>query len=70
MLICIVLIISTATVILNKNEQSVDLDLSRFDELGLNGKEVKNIITGKQLVWDKTLELSERGVTILTTKIY
>lgn len=57
------------TLILNKNKQPASLDLTRFDEIGLKGKAVKNIITQEQTTWRNTLELDKRGVTILTTKI-
>lgn len=55
--------------IINKNETVQNLDLLRFSEIGLNGKTLKNIITGESLIWDKSLELKEKGSVILTTKI-
>lgn len=54
--------------ILNRNEEPVELDLERFKELGLEGKELKNIISGKTISWDDSLELPERGPYFLTTK--
>lgn len=59
----------TVVVILNKNEQELNLDLNRFDEMGLNGKTVKNIITDETINWNSSLNLNEKGVTILTTKL-
>ncbi|MFK5959247.1 MAG: glycoside hydrolase family 13 protein [Lutibacter sp.] len=56
-------------VILNKNEESINLDLTRFEEIGLQGKRVKNIITNKEFNWDKSLELKSRGIIMLTTKL-
>ena len=56
-------------VILNKNEESINLDLTRFEEIGLEGRTVKNCITNKEFMWGKSLELKSKGITILTTKI-
>jgi len=58
-----------ATVILNKNEKPTDLDLSRFEEIGLQGKTVKNIITEEEFTWFNSLKLNSKGIIILTTKI-
>lgn len=55
--------------ILNKNNQPFDLDLSRFEEVGLNGKTLNNIITGESFTWDQSLILNEKGSLILTTKM-
>ena len=55
--------------ILNKNEEAVDIDLSRFDEVGLNGSTVQNIITGESFIWTDTLRLETMGSTVLTTKL-
>ncbi|GGD14507.1 glycoside hydrolase family 13 protein [Hyunsoonleella pacifica] len=54
--------------ILNKNIDEVDLDLSRFKEIGLDGKSLKNIITGATVKWDKTLKFNTKGSVMLTTK--
>jgi len=54
--------------ILNKNQESVDLDLQRFQELGLQNSSMKNLISGEELQWNKTLKLPERGAYFLTTK--
>ncbi|APY11422.1 alpha-amlyase [Seonamhaeicola sp. S2-3] len=55
--------------IINKNETPIQLELDRFDEVGLKGKTLKNIITGETFVWNDVLELKEKGSLILTTKI-
>lgn len=57
------------TVILNKNTEPNNLDLNRFDEIGLNGKKVKNIVSEKEFTWNKTIKLNSKGITILTTKL-
>jgi len=57
------------TVVLNKNEEEYKLDLSRFNEIDLNGKKVKNIVSGKDFIWNETLKLKSKGITILTTKL-
>ena len=55
--------------VLNKNENPIDLDLNRFEEIGLNGKNLKNIVTEEEIVWGNTLKLNEKGSIILTTKM-
>jgi glycosidase len=57
------------TVILNKNEHPIDLDLNRFNEVGLNGKQLKNIVSDKVHTWDNSLHFNGKGITILTTKL-
>ncbi|WP_282123641.1 glycoside hydrolase family 13 protein [Algibacter mikhailovii] len=55
--------------IINKNEKPVRIDLTRFDEVGLNAKKVKNIITGAEFIWGNTLKLDTKGSLVLTTKL-
>ncbi len=57
------------TVILNKNEKVIELDLTRFEEIGLQGKIVKNIISEDKFYWNNTLKLNSKGITILSTKL-
>jgi len=59
----------TVVHILNKNDDPIDLDLSRFEEIGLNGKPLNNIVTEDVVGWNDKLSLKEKGSTILTTKI-
>ena len=59
----------TVLAILNKNQNQASLSLDRFKELGLSGKEVRNIITGARFIVDKELILSEKGIVLLTTKL-
>jgi len=56
-------------VILNKNEQPISLNLNRFEEVGLTGKSVKNIITGEAFIFENTLEINSKGVLLFTTKL-
>jgi glycosidase len=56
-------------VILNKNEQPVSLDLSRFEEVGLAGKPVKNIITGETFIFENDLHINSKGVLLFSTKL-
>ena len=58
----------TVVLILNKNDNPVDLELSRFDEIGLKGKILKNIISNEAFTWNDNLIINNEGVTILTTK--
>ncbi len=55
--------------ILNKNNEVVDLDLSRFGEMNLKGKTFKNIISGETIIWDNSLNFRAKGSILLTTKI-
>lgn len=55
--------------IINKNKNRVQLDLKRFDEIGLNGKAVKNIITDHQFFWGDNITIEKKGSVILTTKL-
>ncbi|MEM9678950.1 MAG: cyclomaltodextrinase C-terminal domain-containing protein [Bacteroidota bacterium] len=59
----------TVVHIINKNDEPITLDLKRFEEVGLNGKTVKNIITGETMTWDNEMILNEKGSYILTTKL-
>lgn len=56
-------------VILNKNQKEINLDLTRFNEIGLNGKKVKDINTSEEFTWNNSLKLKEKGVLILSTKL-
>jgi glycosidase len=56
------------TIILNKNNTPFSLDLTKFDEIGLKDKEVKNLISGEVINWDDSLELPNKGIYIFTTK--
>ncbi len=58
----------TVVLILNKNDEKVELDLNRFEELELQGAELKNLITGEIITWDESLELPEKGPYFLSTK--
>ncbi|PQJ72574.1 glycoside hydrolase family 13 protein [Polaribacter butkevichii] len=58
----------TVVHIINKNEQPITLDLKRYEEVGLSGKKLKNIITGEDFIWNDEIHLTEKGSIILTTK--
>ncbi|MFA5296757.1 MAG: alpha-amylase family glycosyl hydrolase [Lutibacter sp.] len=58
----------TVVVILNKNEAPVTLDLNRFEEVGLKGKSLKNIITDEVFIWNDAMQIDSKGVIILSTK--
>jgi hypothetical protein len=55
--------------IINKNEQPITIDLKRFEEVGLNGKTIRNIISDEEFVWKESITLTEKGSIILTTRI-
>jgi len=54
--------------ILNKNKKAFTLDLNRFKEIGLTGKEVRNIISNDKFVWEDSLKIDEKGIIMLTSK--
>ncbi|QOD60873.1 glycoside hydrolase family 13 protein [Polaribacter haliotis] len=54
--------------IINKNEKPITIDLKRYSEIGLQGKILKNIISGEEFTWGDSIELSKKGSIILTTK--
>ena len=56
------------TVILNKNDKPISLDLNRFEEIGLTGKQVKNIITDEAFMFENNIEIGSKGVLMFTTK--
>ncbi|WP_434037557.1 glycoside hydrolase family 13 protein [Formosa sp. 4Alg 33] len=58
----------TVVLILNKNEDAKELDLTRFKELNLEGKTLKNVVTGATVTWETQLKLTEKGPLLLTTK--
>lgn len=55
--------------ILNKNEEPITLDLKRYSEIGLDGKKLKNIVSDEEFIWNDSITLKEKGITILTTKM-
>jgi len=55
--------------IINKNKNKIQLDLRRFEEIGLKGEAVKNIISDHQFFWGDNITLEEKGSVILTTKL-
>ncbi|MCF1190929.1 glycoside hydrolase family 13 protein [Mangrovimonas sp. AS39] len=59
----------TVVCILNKNEASMTIDLKRYSEMGLTDKELTNIVTGETIKWSDSIQLNQRGVVLLTTKI-
>jgi glycosidase len=58
----------TVVHIINKNEEPITIDLKRYKEVGLEGKKLKNMITGEEFLWNDEIHLSEKGSIILTTK--
>jgi glycosidase len=59
----------TVVCIINKNESPIHLDLNRFDEVGLEGKTLKNIISNDEIKWKSPLEIINKGSVLLTTKL-
>lgn len=59
----------TVVHILNKNEDPVHLDLNRFEEVGLKGKVLRNVISDESFIWNDKLILDKKGSVILTAKL-
>ncbi|MEQ3663156.1 glycoside hydrolase family 13 protein [Olleya sp.] len=59
----------TVVHIINKNSEPISLDLKRFEEVGLQGKTLKNIVTNETFVWEDEITLNERGSVLLSTKL-
>ncbi|TNF75129.1 MAG: alpha-amlyase [Bacteroidetes bacterium] len=57
----------TVVVILNKNQDPVSLPLDRFEELGLDGVTLRNVITDDTISWTERLTLKGPGAFIFTT---
>ena len=58
----------TVVLILNKNDEEVELDLSRFKEMVLDNREMTDIISGENLIWADKLVLKDKGAIVLKTK--
>ena len=58
----------TVVHIINKNDKPIPIDLKRYAEVGLEGKTLKNIITGEEFVWGDVINFKEKGSIVLTTK--
>ena len=54
--------------IINKNENPIEIGLERFEELELNGKTLKNIISDETLVWGDSIMLHVKGSYIFSTR--
>ena len=54
--------------IVNKNDKPITIDLKRYKEVGLQGKNLKNIITGEDFFWGDSINLTNKGSLIFTTK--
>lgn len=54
--------------VLNKNEEAVNLDLTHFRELGLAGKTFKNVVSRETFQWQDELEIPGEGAFLFTTK--
>jgi glycosidase len=58
----------TVLVLLNKNETPVTLPLDRFQELGLTGRSLNEILTGETVIWSGSLTLKRPGAYIYSSK--
>ncbi|MGB1448315.1 MAG: glycoside hydrolase family 13 protein [Flavobacteriaceae bacterium] len=57
----------TLMLILNKNTTPVEMDLSRFNELNLNGSWFKNILGKEKFQWKNTLQLRQKGAYLFSS---
>ena len=56
------------TIILNKSERT-SVSVEMVKEIGINGKKVKNIITGEEMIFEGDITINAKGVTLFTTKL-
>jgi glycosidase len=56
----------TVMLILNKNDQTVTLDMNRFQEMDILGSRFKEVISGTELEIGAELVLKSKGVQLLT----
>jgi glycosidase len=54
--------------ILNKSDRT-SVSVEMVKEIGINGQKVKNIITGKEMIFEGEITINAKGVTLLTTKL-
>jgi len=54
--------------IINKNKSPINLDLKKFKEIGIDGKKLKNIISGEIITWKDEIKLNSKGSILLTNK--
>lgn len=55
-------------VILNKSDET-SIEIQIVKEIGLDGKKMKNIVSGESFIWGKKLTINPNGITLLTTKL-
>ena len=53
--------------LLNKNTEAYELNLNRFKEIGLDDRALFDPITGKEIIWEGSMNLVQKGALILTT---
>ncbi|WP_460217750.1 glycoside hydrolase family 13 protein [Psychroserpens sp. MEBiC05023] len=58
----------TVVLILNKNDEPITIDLKRYAEIGLDGKVLRNVISGDDFTWNDAITLTSKGPLLLTTK--
>ncbi|TYP99036.1 glycosidase [Tenacibaculum adriaticum] len=59
----------TVVLILNKNDKPITIDLKRYAEIEVSGKQLKNIVTGESMTWGDDIKLDKKGCLLLTTKL-
>ena len=57
----------TVVLVLNKNEEPVSLELSRFSELQLTNRKLTEVVSGDEVNWNEKLSLNRKGAYIFTT---
>lgn len=58
----------TVVVIINKNDNPITIDLAHYDEIGLKGKTLMNIVTDEIFTWKDEITLKTKGISLFTTK--
>ncbi|WMI68544.1 glycoside hydrolase family 13 protein [Mangrovimonas sp. YM274] len=57
----------TVVLIINKNNVEQTIDLDRFEQLGLKGKSMTDILSKEKIVWDRNVTLPAKGMLLLST---
>lgn len=54
--------------VLNKNTQPIQIDLTRFEELNFQGKKFINVLEAGEFDWSNQIELKKQGAFLFQEK--
>ena len=55
-------------IVINKSE-TTEIETSILSEMNMNGKQLKDILSGETMTWGEKLSIHTKGVTLFTTKL-